>query len=96
MRELIFPYDNTIKCDCDETENDYFAMLFPIIQKAKDRGELKDDLIPLHVAGHFYSLFILLVSSWYSGRIESIDEISDGMYSLFKQTLEGLAPSKSI
>ena len=94
MREILFPREGSIKCE-DIGEDDYFTMLFPIIQRAKDSGELREDLTPLYVAGHFYALFILLVSSWYSGRVETTEEVQDGMYELFEQTLVGLRPTKS-
>lgn len=94
MREILFPREGAIKCE-DMGEDDYFAMLFPIIQRAKDRGELHEHLVPLYVAGHFYALFILLVSSWYSGRVETTEEVQSGMYELFEQTLVGLSPTKS-
>ena len=43
---------------------------------------------------HFYGLYILVVSAWYSGRLET-DKIGQGMRLLFQQALDGLAPSSS-
>lgn len=89
MKELVFPRETHIKCVGEE--NDYFAMLFPIIEKAQEKGELKADLVPLHVAGHFYAIFLLLVSSWYGGRV-AFEEVHDAMHFLFQQNMDGLAP----
>lgn len=95
MQEMVFPRSQSIICSMEEEESNYFALLFPIIQKAKERGELREDLVPLFVAGHFYALLLLLVSSYYSKRITTMEEASDGLYQLCKQLLDGLKPSES-
>lgn len=93
MQELIFPRSsNSIMCGCDEEESDYFALLFPIIEKAKVQGELRHDLDPLYVAGHFYALLLLLVSSYYSERVATMEEAEQGLYTIFQQLLSGLQP----
>ncbi len=91
MQEQVFPrekWDNSI----EKEEKGFFAMLFPIIEKAMNRGEVRKDIPPLYIAGHFYANFLLLVSSWYIGRFETAEETSDMLYLFFEQTLEGLRP----
>ena len=90
MRETVFPDENGIQ-DHAETEDKYFQLLFPILEKAKARKELREDIELLHLTAHFYALYVLLISAWYTGRIPT-EEVGSVMEFLFKQTLEGLRP----
>lgn len=90
MRQTVFPNDSDIQ-DHAEIDDKYFQLLFPILEKAKDRGELRKDIELLHLTAHFYSLYILLISAWYSGRIQT-EEVGIAMEILFRQVLEGLKP----
>lgn len=90
MRESLFPDDADLE-DNLEMENKYFSLLFPILEKAQERKELRQDIELLHITGHFYSLFVLIVSAWYTGRIPT-EEVEDAMTTLFVQALQGLQP----
>lgn len=90
MRESVFPNDSQI-ADNLEIDDQYFQLLFPILEKAQDRGELRKDIELLHITAHFYSLYLLIVSSWYTGRIET-EEVEQAMESLFTNVLDGLQP----
>ena len=71
------------------TDDKYFQILFPILEKGQERGELRKDAELLHITAHFYSLYILIISSWYTGRI-STEDVEPAMELLFRQALEGL------
>ena len=90
MRESIFPSETDVQ-DHLETDNKYFQMLFPILEKGQERGELRKDVELLHITAHFYSLYILIMSAWYTGRITN-EEVESAMELLFRQALEGLQP----
>lgn len=90
MRESVFPSDSEVG-DNLETEDKYFQMLFPILKKGQKRGELREDVELLYITAHFYSLYILIISAWYTGRI-STEEVEPAMELLFRQVLEGLQP----
>ena len=92
MRQTVFPDESNVQ-DNREIEDKYFQLLFPILEKAKERGEIREDIEPLHLTAHFYSLYILLMSAWYSGRIPT-DEVGSAMELLFRQILVGLQPPK--
>lgn len=92
MREALFPKDEDVR-STTELDEKYFDLLFPILKKGQERGELRQDLELLHITAHFYSLFIILLHAWYTGRLES-DEIEAAMETLFTQALVGLGPSK--
>lgn len=91
MREALFPSDKEQQSVTEMDEN-YFDVLFPILQRGQERGELRKDLEPLHITAHFYSLFIILIHAWYSGRIKT-DEVESSMEMLFTQVLDGLRPA---
>jgi AcrR family transcriptional regulator len=90
MRQTVFPNESDGQ-DHLEIEDKYFQLLFPILQKAQDRGELRRNIELLHITGHFYGLYILIMSSWYTGRIPT-EEVRSALELIFQQALEGLQP----
>jgi AcrR family transcriptional regulator len=91
MQQVLFPPD-TDKHRSAEVDNKWLELLYSIYRRAQQKNELRGDIDLLYLAGHFYALYVVVVSSWYSGRIET-EEVSPGMRLLFTQALEGLAPS---
>jgi len=91
MQQTLFPEERD-KNRFEEVDNKWLTLLFSIYQRAQENNELRKDIDRLYLAGHFYALYVLVVSSWYSGRIKT-EEVAPGMRLLFEQTLEGLAPS---
>jgi AcrR family transcriptional regulator len=90
LRETLFPDDEGRNGAADFDEK-YFEILFPILERGQQRGELREDVEHLFLCAHFYSLYIIVISAWYSGRLDS-SAIKDTMRILFKQTLDGLQP----
>ena len=90
MRQTVFPDENDAQ-DHLEIDDKYFQLLFPILKKAQDRGELRKNMELLHITGHFYGLYILIMSSWYTGRIPT-EEVRSALELIFLQALEGLQP----
>ena len=93
MQQTLFPND-TDKDRYEHVDNKWLELLYSIFRHAQRRGELREDIDILYIAGHFYALYVLAISSWYSGRIE-LERIEPGMRILFEQVLDGLAPSSS-
>lgn len=91
LQQVLFPSDKD-KFLLEEMDNRWLDLLFSIFKRAQNRNELRQDIELLYLAGHFYALYIIAVSSWYSGRIAT-EEVEPGMRLLFTQALEGLAPS---
>jgi AcrR family transcriptional regulator len=90
MQQTAFPRD----VDLDRhlaNEDNYFKLLFPLLEKAQERGELRKDMELLYITGHFYGLYLLLVSAWFSGRVKT-DEAESALETLFRQAMEGLQP----
>lgn len=92
MRESIFPSDADAQ-DNQDIDDKYFQLLFPILEKGQERGELRKDVELLYITAHFYSLYVLIISAWYTGRITS-EEVEPSMELLFRQVLEGLQPKE--
>lgn len=90
LQENVFPCEPHSDKDF-EMQNRYFELLFPIYRRAQDQGELRQDLEVLHIAGHFYALYLLLVSCWFNGMIPT-EETREAMSTMLDQTLEGLKP----
>jgi AcrR family transcriptional regulator len=94
MRESVFPSDAEAQ-DHLHIDDQYFQLLFPILEKGQERGELRKDVELLHITAHFYSLYLLIMSAWYTGRIPK-EEVEPAMKLLFTQALEGLQPKQDL
>ena len=90
LQEKVFPKMGSSKEDL-EMQDSYFELLYPIYQHAQDRGELRKELELLHISGHFYALYLLLVSCWYTGMIPT-EDMPEAMATMIDQTLDGLKP----
>jgi AcrR family transcriptional regulator len=92
MRESVFPNDSNAQ-DNLKIDNKFFQILYPILEKGQERGELRKDVELLYITAHFYSLYIMIISAWYTGRITT-EEVEPAMELLFRQVLEGLQPTQ--
>ena len=90
MQQMVFPVE-TEHVKTRAMDDRWLALIFSIYRRAQERKELRNDVDLLYIAGHFYALYIMAVSAWYSGRIRT-EEVGPGLRLLFQQTLEGLAP----
>jgi AcrR family transcriptional regulator len=94
MQEIVFPRKVIVEKH-KEQENKYFEMIFPILSRAQKRGEIRKELELLHLCGHFFALFLLLLHAWYSDFITT-DEAEESLNTLFTQAFVGLQPSQNI
>lgn len=90
MQQTAFPRDVDMEKHLANEDN-YFKLLFPLLEKAQERGELRRDIDLLYITGHFYGLYLLLVSAWFSGRVQT-EEAETALETLFRQAIEGLQP----
>ena len=89
MQQTAFPRDVDLKHL--EHEDNYLKLLFPLLERAQAKGELRKDLDLLYITGHFYGLYLLLLSAWFRGRVQK-EEAEVALETLFRQALEGLHP----
>jgi len=90
-REMVFPKELTIDKSNDLSER-YLSALGEILTRAISRNELRDDLELLFISGHFYALYIMVLSAWYERRFQSEQEIEQALEKLLTQAMEGLSP----
>jgi AcrR family transcriptional regulator len=90
-REMVFPKELTIEKSNDISER-YLNALGEILARAISRNELRDDLELLFISGHFYALYIIVLSAWYERRFQTEQEIEQALKKLLTQALEGLSP----
>jgi AcrR family transcriptional regulator len=91
MQQMVFPVESE-NLKARDIDDRWLALVFSIYRRAQERNELRRDIDLLYIAGHFYGLYIMAVSAWYSGRIQT-EEMAPGIRLLFQQALEGLSPS---
>lgn len=94
MRETFFPLELHEE-QSRHLDNRYIALLVPLLKNAQLQGELRHDLELTLVLGHFYGLYIIVVSAWFTGRLLSEEDVLMALHALFEQALQGLAPSRS-
>jgi AcrR family transcriptional regulator len=92
LREMIFPKELTVERSKD-LDNRYIDFLSTMCKKAQERGELRRDVDLLFVCGHFYALYLITVSAWYMGRLQTEDDVAEALQLLLQQSMEGLLPS---
>ncbi len=90
IREMVFPNPTFLQGHQDKN-TEYFEMIFPIIIRAQERGEIRSELEPLHVCGHFFALFMLLLHANYTKMIP-FEEAETTLRALFGQVINGLQP----
>ena len=91
MQQMAFPVE-TDHVKTRAIDDRWLTLVFSICSRAQERNELRRDIDLLSIAGHFYGLYIMTISAWYSGRMQT-EEVGPGLRMLFQQALEGLAPS---
>ncbi|OKY74347.1 MAG: hypothetical protein BM485_13875 [Desulfobulbaceae bacterium DB1] len=92
LREMIFPKELTVERSKD-LDNRYLDYLSVMCRKAQERGELRRDVDLLFVCGHFYALYLMSVSAWYMGRLQTEDDVAEALRLLLQQAMNGLLPS---
>ena len=90
LQEKAFPSDHFTEKDL-EMQHKHFELLYPIYENAQNRGELNSELDLLHISGHFYGIYLLVMSCWYTGMIPT-EDIEGALVTLLTQTIEGLKP----
>jgi len=91
MQEIVFPRQ-ALANNHQKGENKFFEMIFPILRKGQDRGEIRQEFELLHVCGHCFALYLLLLHAWYSGIIVT-SEAEEALRTMFTQAFVGLQPS---
>ncbi|PLX80763.1 MAG: hypothetical protein C0614_07175 [Desulfuromonas sp.] len=89
-RKMTFPDDNMV-LRSRELDVRYFNKLSVVLTKAQDRDQLPHETDLLLLIGHLHALYIMVLSSYYTGDIENLEEGRLLLNGLVRQTLEGPA-----
>lgn len=89
-RETTFPKEQTAD-KCRDIDSGYLRRVTNILERARQRGELRNDSHLLLAVAHFHALYLLALSAWYSGYAESREEMEGFLRELCLQALNGLA-----
>lgn len=95
MREVIFPKELTIEKSraIEERFIQFFVIMFT---EAQTRGQLRRDIDLTMTCGHFYALYLMSLSAWYSGRLLGEEEVRSALQIMFHQALSGLMPQAEL
>ena len=89
IREMAFPKNVNEKVK--EHDQRYFDILETFFKAAQERGEIDTEQDIFTLSAHFYCLYLGILSGWYGGYAENIEEIEGWMRTLFSQTFKGIA-----
>lgn len=91
VREMAFP-PALSSPRARELDNRYLAALGEILARAARRRELRADYDPFLTAAHFYALYLLALSGWYSGYLDDYPQVEASLTQVLHQALNGLRP----
>lgn len=94
IRELTFPKEITIE-KSRMIEERFLNLFVSIFKEGQERGQLRRDIELIVTGGHFYALYLMALSAWYSGRLHSEEDVRESLELLIEQTLNGLIPRES-
>ena len=89
-RKMTFPDDNLVLRSRD-LDVRYFNKLAVVLSKAQDLNQLPRTTDLLLLIGHLHALYVMTLSSYYTGDIENLEEARLLLHGLVRQTLEGPA-----
>ena len=94
LRELTFPKEITIE-KSKMIEERFLNLFVKIFKEAQKKGQLRWDIELIITGGHFYGLYLMALSAWYSGRLHTEDDVHESLELMIEQALTGLTPQKT-
>jgi len=89
-REMAFPGEET-KVHSRDLDNRYVSKLATVLSRAQQRGELPEECEMLLLIAHLHALYVMVLSTIYSGDITTLDNAETFLRSLVLQALLGPA-----
>jgi len=87
-REMAYPREKNLKAS-SEINARYLSKVLAIITRAQQRGELKPGSDPLLALANFHSFYLMVLSGWYSGYMDSREKVEAMLRALCWQSLAG-------
>ena len=94
IRELTFPKEITIE-KSKMIEERFLDLFVGIFKEGQQRGQLRRDIELIITGGHFYALYLMVLSAWYSRRLHTEEDVRDSLELMIEQTLNGLIPRET-
>ncbi len=91
LRELTFPKEITIE-KSKIIEERFLNLFVKIFKEAQKRGQLRRDIELIITGGHFYGLYLMALSAWYSGRLHTEEDVHESLELMIEQAMTGLIP----
>ena len=89
MREMLFPKEQNERAFSHDDR--YLEILEHIFTQAQKNGEINADQPIFLIKIHFFSLYLGLVTGWYKGYVNTLEEAERGLRQLFSQALYGVS-----
>ena len=94
LRELTFPKEITIE-KSRMIEERFLNLFVKIFKEAQERGQLRRDIELIITSGHFYGLYFMALSAWYSDRLHTEEDVHESLELMIEQALAGLTPRET-
>lgn len=88
LREMVFPGEINEKAKVHDQR--YFDIMEGYFKIAQERGEISSEHELFNLSVHFFSLYLGLLAGWYTGYLNSLSEVEEGMRTLFSQAIGGI------
>ncbi|MCI5212036.1 MAG: hypothetical protein D3910_25385, partial [Candidatus Electrothrix sp. ATG2] len=90
LREMTFPKEITIE-KSRQIEERFLELFVTLFKEAQEKGQLRRDIELIVTGGHFYGLYLMALSAWYSGRLHTEEDVQESLKLMIEQALTGLA-----
>lgn len=87
-REMAYPREKNLEAS-SEINARYLSKVMAIITRAQQRGELKPGSDPLLTLADFHSFYLMVLSGWYSGHMDTREKVEALLRALCWQSLAG-------
>lgn len=94
LREMTFPKEITIE-KSRLIEERFLNLFVKIFQEGQERGQLRRDVELIITGGHFYGLYLMALSAWYSSRLHTEEDVRESLELMIDQALTGLTPQET-
>ena len=91
LREMIFPKEITID-KSSKIEERFLELFVTLFKEAQAKGQLREDIELIITGGHFYGMYLMALSAWYSARLLTEEDVEDSLKLMIDQALLGLMP----
>jgi hypothetical protein len=75
-------------------EERFLNLFVKIFKEGQEKGQLRQDIELIITSGHFYGLYLMALSAWYSDRLHTEEDVRESLELMIEQALTGLIPQE--